>query len=194
VLASSYFWLLVVPLFAKLLARTGTEIRIPISEPPLVIHLGLPFSWKVFYWSSVAFAVATLLFTLRCPEFVRNHASFREYSEEGKGPKQILLELASLLWRPLLPTHGLQLLLGFEKHFLVSVGNSNHFLLDEKAFITREIKQGAEADAFWFVYEYAAAQAPVARLLCAVFYVIGFVLLGVVMVQNLWYVAQFTFQ
>jgi hypothetical protein len=52
-LASSYVWLIIVPIFAKLLAQVESPIELTNIAAGLVIDLTLPFSWKVFYCAAV---------------------------------------------------------------------------------------------------------------------------------------------
>ena len=85
ILWSSYFWLILVPILAKLLIKVGPEIQIPIGKSVVTFNLDLPFSWKMFYFASVAFAVASFIYSVWCPEFVRRYSTFSDYTDDGKG-------------------------------------------------------------------------------------------------------------
>ncbi|MBA3483916.1 MAG: hypothetical protein H0T51_19090, partial [Pirellulales bacterium] len=72
------------------LSKAGTEIRIGFGENAIEIPLRLPFSWKLFYFGSVAFAVGNFLYRTFCPPLIRDYSTFTEFEHEGKGPDFIL--------------------------------------------------------------------------------------------------------
>ena len=91
-LRTSYFWLLFVPLAAKALERFDAMVAIPFLGSKQMLTLSLPFSWQMFYFSSVAFAIATFIYTWKCPRIVRDYDRLSDFTEEGKGSRQILAE------------------------------------------------------------------------------------------------------
>ena len=99
-LRSSYVWLLVVPMLAKFLATIGPEIEIPLWESTITITIGLPFSWKMFYFSAVGFSLASLLYSTGCPYIIRDYERFSDFRDEGKGSTQLIGALLSLVLRP----------------------------------------------------------------------------------------------
>ena len=55
-------------------------------------------SWKLFYFSSVSFAIAGLTYFLQCPEIVRDHDSAAHFVAAGKGPAQIRDYFSQYWW------------------------------------------------------------------------------------------------
>jgi len=84
-LKSSYFWLFIVPPVALLLSKTGNELTIPLGTGELVIPLGLPFSWKLFYFGAVSFSIGSLAYAVFCPALIREYDSYEEFDKSGKG-------------------------------------------------------------------------------------------------------------
>lgn len=62
-----YFWVLVVPIAAKLLEHTGGQATICAFSSCVRLQLALPFSWIAFYFSAVCFALAEVVYLARCP-------------------------------------------------------------------------------------------------------------------------------
>jgi hypothetical protein len=54
VLRSSYIWFLVVPVAARVLAAIQSPLSVLIFNAPLTLYVNLPFSWKAFFFASVA--------------------------------------------------------------------------------------------------------------------------------------------
>lgn len=203
ILRSSYFWLFAVPLLAK--ALYSSEPHILHLPQGLRLHLELPFSWKVFYFSSVIFAVASLLYSIACPRVVRDYQRYSEWSEQGRGDRQIVRELFFLLFRPSVPAIQQEALV---EHF-AEITNSKVPRREEmvfpegvvpaarvdlqRVFDMRIPDVGMLPTAFWYVRDYADEIRPLARLLCAAFFTLGFGLLGVVAVQNFAYVWRHAF-
>ncbi len=94
ILRSSYFWFVAVPIVAKLLTQMDSPLMIELLGERREIHLSLPFSWYLFYYSSTAFAVATFLYSLLCPEIIKKYPSFIAYYDAGNGV-QLLKEYAN---------------------------------------------------------------------------------------------------
>jgi hypothetical protein len=82
-LASSYVWLIIVPIFAKLLAQVESPIELTNIAAGLVIDLTLPFSWKVFYCAAVLFSVGGLVYSLSCPKLIQTVQSYGDFKQQG---------------------------------------------------------------------------------------------------------------
>src|SRR6266404_1085106 len=78
VLKSSYFWLAFVPIAAKLLLQLKQPFVFKVLGKEHMLYLHLPFSWYIFYFSAVAFAIATALFGLFCPRIIKRYSSFAD--------------------------------------------------------------------------------------------------------------------
>ncbi len=187
ILRSSYLWLFAVPFLALILAKTGPGIHVPLGKSELTITLGLPFSWKMFYFSSVAFALASLLYSTLCPAIIRDYPSFAEFNAEGRGPRETVRELfanhgsssnADVLTRK-----------GFIKRFQPRPGATGH---DEATILQVDMfERGTDSDAFFWVRERCEKKNPWGRFFCAVSYAIGFGFIGFVLWQNFQYVWRF---
>jgi hypothetical protein len=60
----SYIILIAVPLLAKVLSHLNSEHELHLLGTTFHISLGLPFSWKILYYSSICFVIATTVYNL----------------------------------------------------------------------------------------------------------------------------------
>ncbi len=96
VFRSSYFWFLAVPLAAHLLAEIGDKIEIPLGDSAIVIALGLPFTWKCFYFSALFFVVGSFTYSAFCPGMIRDFKDFADFEAKGGSHLELLRVVYSL--------------------------------------------------------------------------------------------------
>lgn len=163
VVKSMYIWLLIVPILAKTLSNIEGVANVTIFEYSFALDLGLPFSWKVFYFAALSFAASNLIYLGKCYSIIKDHRSFSHFKEEGKGEKQ-----------------------------LRDYSNEVGFKIFIQPPNTMEIKLESKhlQEPFWEVFEKANMGRPLARYSSGILYVIGFLLMGVILVQNLYVVIK----
>lgn len=90
---TSYLWFVVVPLFAKLLLPFAGEHAVNVpwihGGKELQVTVGLPFSWKMFWFMSVAFLVGRVVYYFACPEVVQKYSTYGEYRADHAGPSRM---------------------------------------------------------------------------------------------------------
>lgn len=200
ILRSSYLWVIAVPAVSKLLAVLDSGSALPSWFTLAGLHLGLPFSLKMFYYSSFAFACASLMYSLACPRIVRNYERFSEWDEEGRGGRQIVREFLFLIFRPRVSGWEQESAL---RHFAgtlrttvpqtLTYPEGTTMDVDYERVFEIAIEPSREADAFWYVRDFADSLRPSARIICALCYLVGFVLLAALVIHNFRYVWRFTF-
>ena len=84
VVRSSYFWFIFVPIIARLLINMKDNVNITFWGDTWTINLTLPFSWQMFFYSSLFISAATLLFQLSCPTFIINFRNYADFENQGK--------------------------------------------------------------------------------------------------------------
>jgi len=180
-------------LLAKLLAKFDAEHTIQILGSSFTFTLDLPFSWKVFYFSSVAIAAGTFVYTIRCPVLIKAFRGYPDYERDGKS--QLVLKLAML--QHVKKTQGTDELESFAKLFcepaLPDERKQGHAPISVKDFVMRwQILPENLPDAFHFARGTASTWYPIARISCWFCYAIGFLLLFWVFVETLRFVVEFT--
>ena len=194
-LRSSWVWLILVPVLAKFLLKIGPEIDIPLWDFTLTITLALPFSLKMLYFTAVSFAIASFIYSSRCPPIVRDYDRFSDFREEGKGGPQLISALFPLVFRPKLFINRTRQVL-FVQSFLTKfdeLSDDCHAEDDQQSTLYErlsgaQIPEEEQANAFWAVRDYADRSSPLARLLCGIFYLSAFAFAFRVLWQNFLYV------
>lgn len=177
VLRTSYFWLLFVPVMAKALLNIKQRLSFTVFGESMEVSLGLPFSWKIFYFSAVCFSIAGVIYSWRCHVLVKRYASFTEFIQEGRGVSHLRSYAATL---PNVPSAVQHLL-------------SRHEMpLDDNPSDREIARDRALADAFWMLRNAANHSDRVGLAVCFTFYALGFILLGVLLIQNFLYVVRAT--
>lgn len=109
VIQSSYVWLIVLPAIAKILEPMrllGEDSTFEVFGAAVELHVGLPFSWKIFYVSAVFLSIASLTYQFFCPAITKDlDGNLSRVSEVKLGT---LMEYASRMrlserTRPLIP-------------------------------------------------------------------------------------------
>jgi hypothetical protein len=207
ILRSSYYWILVVPVVARVLRNVRGPYTISVFHSPLTLELVLPFSWQMFYWSAVCIGVATLIYSVRCPELIREYSSFASFAGPGRGQRQLFdmlreLLLAKHVWRsnnwPIRAQTWLRdfLILGARGDRTRAVEEMT--ILKEEDRVTEQALDQMKiipardvlTRAFWFARSMAEWSRFWSRTLCAVFYLLGLSLFMIVLVQNAAYVCS----
>ncbi|GEK46237.1 hypothetical protein HPA02_05200 [Bisbaumannia pacifica] len=168
---SMYIWIFIVPIAAKALESIPETGAFTIFGQDIRLNLSLPFSWVVFYFSALAFAVANVLFKVRCPSIIQENDSFSDFAASRKG----ITHLDKYLFEAGMNWEGLrQALERADEHFH---GNMQIEVYEGKSEpLQRE---------FWMVMRYADQCSSRTRYLAALSYLFAFALIGVVIVQNL---------
>lgn len=166
IVRSMYIWLFIVPFLAKSFSKIEDIATISIFEYKFSMVLELPFSWLVFYASSIAFVLANVLYQLYCPELIKEHINYSSFTQAGK-----------------LFTH----LKEYEKHLIstnvkhdVPIPPSKYLVPDEKS------EEKSKIALFWDLHTQAKKKNPLARFLATYLGYIGFVLISWVGIQNLY--------
>jgi hypothetical protein len=170
-LRTSYVWLIVVPIAAKLLVGVNELLTFSVYGQEFQIEPGLPFSWKAFYFSSVSFSVAGLIYSFRCEGLAKHFRTFADYENEGRGVRQLMIPAR---------IHGDQ-----------AGGDAVDIFIDA-AQTGEPVCREVQADAFWALRYVQDKLRPWSLGTCSLFYLIGFGLLAMVLLQNFWYVLRAT--
>ncbi len=196
---SSYIWILIVPILSKILLKIKDEVEITLFGTTWELSLSLPFSWKVFYFSAIAFSLANLLYFIFCPKFITKFQNFGEYKDKGyteTALKEFFVKLYGIkrVHTNIADVRGF--ILGFHEYFETSI--SSIYFVEKMEEDTDHVldcvfKEGSLADAFLYIqYDYDNLY-PVTRVACFLLYVIGFCLLAWVFIDSFWYVFKLTF-
>jgi hypothetical protein len=186
-LRSSYVWLFVVPIAAKALSAASDLASFSLLGQEFTLALELPFSWKVFYFSAVAFSIASFIYSVWCPSIVRNFEHYMAFLQQGRdinyfaryeGRYKKVDELLSKF-------DELESVSPFSKLSEHMSGPSLE-RMETRERVARQVTQ----ELFWTARASEDGQSRWAFGFCAFFYIAGSGLILWVLGENLFYVIQ----
>jgi len=173
-ISSMYIWLFLVPVPAKLLAKTNDVAKVRVFEYSFELNLTLPFNWKILFFCSLSFVIANIIYTIFCPNLIKDHSNFSHFDNEGKGLEQLEEYCVAMNTDP-------RSLPKFSKALRLK----NSPMLGAVDKISRE---------FWEIFNFGNnIKHKTARIISIVFYGLGFFLLGLLIYQNILWVVKVTF-
>lgn len=165
IISSMYIWIFLVPVAAKILSMTSDVATVKVFSYEFQVHLLLPFSWQVFYFSALFFAFATIMYQARCPRIIKEYPTYASFEAEGK-PEWHLRDYAQDI--------GLDYY-KYKEEFEIEMENHEGGVSEGKEF-TQSL--------FWHIHWKADRARKTEFSICLSAYVIGFVLIGWVFIQN----------
>jgi hypothetical protein len=179
---SSYWFLLLVPTVAKVLGHVPSEIRLfgTIYYP----HVDLPFSWVALFFCAVFVSAGNLIYSLFCPDLIKRFRDYQSFDNAARGSEFLRRSLNA-------PTPGE--IDAVVDNIVAEKGKRRDpaTVLNTKDQLKRYGKAGA--DSFYFVRDTLNMQRPTLRMIAAILYLCGFLLLGWLAVQNIWSVVCYLF-
>lgn len=180
ILKSSYFWFLFVPVAAKLFLQIRQPLKFELFGQLHSVELQLPFSWYLFYFAAVAFAAATGLFSLFCPKMIKLFNNFREFYDQSNGARTLFKFFNAL---PPLTKTNCQEFLKWDVKNAWDVSNSrgqgNEVPITVNQIYRKlvQVKREEMSDSFQTIYHYSDISRRHVRIIIALFYVAGFLLI-----------------
>lgn len=206
IIKSSYFWMIMVPIAAKALDPMPDKLVFSWFDPDFQISLTLPFSWGLFFFASIAFAAATLIYSWKCPAIVKLYRSFNDFREVAM-ERQLLhhfygIVRTSSIWRSNHHKAQRNVIIREFATFTRTGGatlsdNEINTAFDKGTAAEHIARLGVKSEqvghAFTYLQHMADWQHLWARRTCWSLYAIGFVFLALVMIQNGVYVFRSMF-
>ncbi len=180
-LKTSYFWLFIVPVLARLLSQLPEQAALVFGDQTFVVNFRLPFSWQMMFVASLLLSAASLIFGLHCPPLVRDYADLESFKSEGRTATQTVWFLkqhwtAQGMNREQREAEGRN----FLKVHEVSTGSGGHYaenLSFENAFHDARQKMCRSASGW--------------RKACCALFVLGFTVVGFIVLENILYVVRY---
>jgi hypothetical protein len=163
IVQSMYIWLILVPIIAKSMSLIESPFIITISEKAHAFDVSLPFTWILFFGAALFFTLANIIFICFAPKIIKENDDLSDFERAGKDE----LHLKKYLGK------------SFKSEFKVEQNNA----LKHKTSINLK-------EWFWKVYDDQDSSLLSARMACSFLYFIGFSLITVVGLQNIWWVIK----
>lgn len=78
IVKSMLIWMLITPILAKALSSVNS-VTLPFFQTDQNLTLSLPFSWQVFFFCALAFTIANIIFTYKCPSIISKYNNFADF-------------------------------------------------------------------------------------------------------------------
>lgn len=191
--------MVLVPITAKIvdhfhgdLTIFGLAIQMPIS---------LPFSWPCFYFASLFFAIASFVFSLRCPSLIADYSDGRDFLDRGGHSAELKNQIRAYwdnlpecpVFEIVSPDAAVRRLTFIKMMIWHMTRQESQALTEEIArsvFERGTFNEGAIIDGYSDAKRVLENVDNLARTVCKWSYFSGFALLGLVVCQNTWFVVK----
>lgn len=167
--STAYLWIFLVPMLVRVLEKLPPEVVIVLLQQEWTIVLSLPFSWRVFYFSSVAFALGQLIYWIGCPWIIRDFSHFSHFTSEGRGGEYLERYTTWVASRP---------------------GEKHPDFYHESLKIVGEA-EGSSQQLFWSLRRVTERLFPARRIMCTILYAAGLLGITWVLVENFIFVFDY---
>lgn len=197
-------WFSIVPVALHVLQSVPSVIH--VGSWSLDIRPSLPFSWTILWFASLAYTVALVIFTARCPDFIKRNPTFTHYRAFGHSPRWLVwlafdvLKVGGSPWEKLfgrlhakgyldvvkrtdeLPTEPEVLERGTVLSF-VKDGIQYEFVMPRGSSDETEL---AEREIFWEIFGAHSGGQPRWRAAIIALLIVALILFGIVLLQHVW--------
>jgi hypothetical protein len=198
-LRTTYFWIAVIPVTAKLLHAVEETLSFTVFNTQITLTLALPFPWTMFFYGSVLAALASTIYMWRCPRFLQLYPSYAEFAATGGTGRQLSCDFAAAIQAYEKKVTNEHLRKQVESFVTLHCNNPDRHKeqiaeIDQhpwKASLTiaeTEIKDSQLAAAFWTVRQFLELQSKASRVTCCGLFYLAFSFFLTVFLFNIWYV------
>lgn len=184
---SSFVWIAIVPLIAKVLSKMNSLLVIPIGDEKYVFVLELPFSWQLFFFSAISFSLATIIYFVWCPRIIKEHYNATHFLEEGKTltqlreyAEEIDMDVSIQERKTSMMEYGLRKAQTFQQWGGIPPSENQPITEYEK--LINDTKT-----LFWTVFDEANKSKYMAMYISMLLYIIGSILFFIVILKNIWF-------
>jgi len=193
---SMLIWMLITPVFAKLLGSVNT-VSITFIQLDNPISLGLPFSWKVFFFCALSFTIANIIFSYKCPELIKKYKYYTDFESRDNSLYLLINYLNEHITDEVVKNNFLEIGIIVSKYTpsesIVKEWTSNNISnVNWKKGIDslKHSEKDNSPDIFSSLRILVSNFYPNWSKACIFFYGLGFVGLSIVVVQNIIYVCN----
>ena len=166
-----YIWIFIVPILVKSLSKLSDAATVTIFQHTFEVQLALPFSWMIFYFSALAFALANVLYQLRCPGIIKDHKDYADFKSSNKGMVQLdkYINEVDMNWE------------GVRQ----SIEKRDEYFEEMGQIYEPQGKDDHFRNEFWTVFNRANSHREYSRNTVGALYTLGSLLISIVIIQNL---------
>lgn len=191
-------WFILVPALAKLFSAVESNQTFSLFGAALTVNLSLPFQWTLLFYASCFFLLSSVLYSLFCPEFIKNYANYSDFKSKQQSRTQLHSYFADIIKpfaRNKLSNKNLGILTSYLENY-AKLKDKEEIKLKEdwgKAISQiegREYRSDSLGDEFYYVRNKAETKNYWLVWITLFSYVSGFICLTIIVFQNINYVFQ----
>lgn len=213
---ASFIFLTIIPILLKATEKFVNPFVLYLNEKEYIFQLELPFNWFYLYFGAISISLGSLIFILFCPKIIKEFKDYGAYMITGKPDDYLLNYLKTFpeiekTWHKYKPEiiKGIKLekspytrIEEIEENINHTInmeypdGSKKTFFKKEKVFkgYTKNLKYYEDRrKLFNLIYESATRRFKLAIIFSQFFYYFGFLLIGVIFIQNLIYIVNYLF-
>jgi len=182
---SSAIWIFIVPAIAKI--SEGLEGKSDLFSFQIVA----PYSLILLYFSALAFFLASVIYIVRCPSFVKSVSSYNDFTKQGMSHFNLTESVklvdditASNLKLELKDMIATATTKEIDKHEVISVSAG-------KKKETFTFNKHELPEVFWLIYLFHIEQRKFEQWFAMSLYIAGFCMLGYTLIVNLCIVVEY---
>ncbi|MFI3220754.1 MAG: hypothetical protein QX189_16795 [Methylococcales bacterium] len=183
---TSYYWIFLIPLFAKVVHQIHPMV-VNFLAVQQTLEFTLPFSWFLLYFSALSFAFSSLLYDIFCPKIISSFKNFREFLDSGCEGLFLADELVKNIPFDVLHNTSLYWLViaEWKKINCEKEINPDTDIFSKMRYCLGEIKREDLGSIFYTFTEVVNHSHPKIMRVTGFFYYLGFLLLFIVLLQNI---------
>ncbi len=149
------------------------------------LKLTIPFNWLLLYYSTLFISLGTLLYSLFCPDLIKTYPTFESFQKGGRGGGHLYNQLNIFRNKK---RNNQEV---FSKFLFDEFLFAHHLNQDGVNHTINNSIWAADKESFWFVFDCLNYSRTFARILCFLFYLIGFALLTIVLCDKIYTVTNY---
>lgn len=83
-------WFALAPVAVKLLEGIPNPLPITILNHTHIVEVTMPFNWTILWFGSLFYLAAFVIYTLRCPAFIKQFPAFAAFKAEEHSPRYLV--------------------------------------------------------------------------------------------------------
>lgn len=88
IVKSNYVWIVIIPIIAKII--NAIQLKLVEVNSPYILDVSFPFSWIELFMVSIFFAIASIVFNIRCPSLIKDNENYSDFQSSGKTTQHLV--------------------------------------------------------------------------------------------------------
>lgn len=177
IVKSTYIWLFIVPLIAKLFNKIEQKIlSIEINSVKYIFDLTLSFSWIMLFISALLFVIGNIIYLFLAPKLIKKYNNYGDFLSKGES-YNLLLNYSN---------KDIKLVNKEKSKRAKNINIDNQITSNSKKDLLYE--EDERKNMFSDIFYYYNHKNFIGRLACSFFYLFGGILFSIILIKNIYWV------